>query len=67
MFHRPRRLHQEHDLRRVPDGRGHPPGGRGRRDDAANQGAPAAGETGAKHLLFAICITFVIVNICFFF
>ena len=44
----PRRLHQEHDHRRRPDGRGDPGGFGGRRPHAANPRARAPGPPGER-------------------
>ncbi len=44
----PRRLHQEHDHRRGPDGRGDPGGERPGRTDAADAGAHSAGAAGGS-------------------
>ena len=44
----PRRLHQEHDHRRRPDGRGDPGGLGGRRPDAADPRAHPAGPPGRR-------------------
>ncbi|CAA9548134.1 MAG: Translation elongation factor Tu, partial [uncultured Thermomicrobiales bacterium] len=45
---RPRRLHQEHDHRRRPDGRGDPGGQRPRRPDATDPGAHPPGAAGRR-------------------